>query len=64
LTMLTSACVGEETSVDTVVVLFAVFGSLTELVMFGEFAIVVPDTVAVFTFTTSGKFTTAPTASV
>ena len=62
--MLTSACVGEATSVLTVAVLFAVLGSGTELVMFGEFVIVVPGAVPLFTSTTSGKFTTAPTARV
>jgi hypothetical protein len=52
-----------------VVVLFAVLGSLTELAMVGVLVIVVPtvvapDEVVALTFTTSGKLTTAPTASV
>lgn len=64
LMMLTSACVGEATNVFTVAVLLAVFGSGTELAMFGEFVIVVPGAVPEFTFTTNGKFTTAFTASV
>jgi hypothetical protein len=62
--MLTSACVGEATRVVTVAVLFAVFGSLTELLMFGEFVIVVPEAVPALTMTTSGNFTMAPTARV
>jgi len=62
--MLTSACVGEATSVVTVAVLFAVFGSLTVLAMFGELVIVVPDAVPAVTLTTNGKLTMAPTASV
>lgn len=62
--MLTSAWVGEATKVVTVAVLFAVFGSLTELLTLGEFVIVVPDAVPALTLTTKGKFTTAPTARV
>jgi hypothetical protein len=64
LLILTSACVGEATKVVTVAVLFAVFGSLTELLMFGEFVIVVPEATPALTLTTSGKLTMAPTASV
>ena len=64
LMMLTSACVGEATNVVSVAVLFALFGSETELAMFGELVMVVPEGVAAFTLTTSGKFTTAPTARV
>jgi hypothetical protein len=48
----------------TVAVLFDVFGSLTVLVMFGEFVIVAPDAVPALTLTTKGNLTTAPTASV
>ena len=62
--MLTSACVGEATSVVTVAVLFAVFGSLTELVMFGAFVMVVPEVVPALTLTTNGNLTVAPTARV
>ena len=62
--MLTSACDGEATSVVTVAVLLAVLGSLTLLVIFGEFVMVVPEAVPGFTFTTSGNCTIAPTASV
>jgi hypothetical protein len=64
LTMLTSACVGEATNVFTVAVLLPVFGSGTELAIFGVFVMVVPVGVPEFTFTTSGKFTTAFTARV
>ena len=64
LTMLTSACVGEATSVVSVAVLLAAFGSETLLAMFAVFVMVVPGGVAKFTLTISGKFTTAPTASV
>jgi hypothetical protein len=56
--------VGEATSVVTAAVLFAVFGSLTELLMFGEFVIVVPEGVPALTRTTSGNLTAAPTARV
>ena len=69
LTMLTSACVGPATSVLTVTLLFAVFGSETELETLGVLVTVVPAVVAPvevvrLTLTTSGKFTTAPTAKV
>ncbi len=52
--------------VVTVVVLFAVLGSETELAMLGEFVmVVVPVGVMVaLTLTTRGKLTMAPTASV
>ena len=63
--MLTSVCVGEATSVVSVAVLLARFGSVTpKLMMLAVFVMVVPGAVAKFTLTTSGKFTTAPTASV
>ena len=62
--MLTSACVGDATRVVTVAVLFAVFGSLTELVMFGEFVMVVPEAVPALTLTTNGNPTVAPTPRV
>jgi hypothetical protein len=65
--MLTSAWLGEATSVETVVVLLVRLGSETVLEIFGELVIVVPTVVApldvvVLTLTTKGKLTTAPTA--
>jgi hypothetical protein len=62
--MLTSASVGDATNVFTVAVLFAVFGSGTELAILGVFVIVVPGVVPKLTLTTNGKFTTAFTARV
>jgi len=64
--MLTLDCVGEATTVMAVAVLFAVFGSETVLVMFGELVIVVPGVVPELTLTTSGKLTRElePTPSV
>jgi len=58
--MLTSACVGEATRVVTVAVLFAVLGSLTELVILGEFVMVVPDATPALTLTTRGNLTMEP----
>lgn len=62
--MVTNACVGEATIVFTVAVLFAAFGSETELAICGELVMVVPPAVPAFTLTTSGKLTLAPTARV
>ena len=64
MTMLRSACVGEATIVVTVTVLFAGFGSVTELAILGELVMVLPGAAVAATLTTNGKLTTAPTARV